>query len=103
MSSVFLVRHGQAQPGAQDETTYDNLTDLGHRQADLLGAYLASSHHEVSRIIVGDLNRQQQTADYLARHLGVGFQVDPRLRELDYFGLAQSLLAYSPCIAGCPG
>ena len=36
MGTLYLVRHGQASFGAAD---YDNLSELGHRQAVRLGEY----------------------------------------------------------------
>ena len=39
MSQITLVRHGQANSGAQDEAGYDALSDLGARQSAWLGDY----------------------------------------------------------------
>jgi broad specificity phosphatase PhoE len=36
MGQLYLIRHGQASFGAED---YDNLSELGHQQAQQLGAY----------------------------------------------------------------
>ncbi|WP_162891646.1 histidine phosphatase family protein [Profundibacter amoris] len=90
MVELTLIRHGQAQTGAQDEASYDNLSDLGHRQARWLGEALRDGG-PFERIISGDMKRQVQTAEGLA--LGVHHSIDPRLNELDYFGLAASLKA----------
>jgi len=87
---LTLIRHGQAQTGAQDEASYDNLSDLGHRQARWLGETLRDGV-PFERIISGDMKRQVQTAEGLA--LGVHHSIDARLNELDYFGLAASLKA----------
>ncbi len=90
MVELTLIRHGQAQTGAQDEASYDNLSDLGHRQARWLGETLRDGV-PFERIISGDMKRQVQTAEGLA--LGVHHSIDARLNELDYFGLAASLKA----------
>lgn len=90
MVELTLIRHGQAQTGAQDEASYDNLSDLGHRQARWLGEILRDGV-PFERIISGDMKRQVQTAEGLA--LGVHHSIDARLNELDYFGLAASLKA----------
>ena len=39
MSTILLVRHGQASFGAAD---YDNLSPTGHEQSRVLGAALAA-------------------------------------------------------------
>ncbi len=58
MSSLYLIRHGQAGTRAH----YDALSDLGHRQAYLLGQYLVGQKIQFKALIAGCLNRQQQTA-----------------------------------------
>jgi len=58
LSSLYLIRHGQA--GTRGH--YDALSDLGHRQAYHLGQYLAAQKVPFKALISGCLNRQQQTA-----------------------------------------
>ena len=58
MSSLYLIRHGQAGT----RRNYDALSDLGHQQAYLLGQYLAGQKIPFKALIAGCLNRQQQTA-----------------------------------------
>lgn len=58
MSSLYLIRHGQA--GTRGH--YDALSDLGHQQAYLLGQHLAGQKIQFKALIAGCLNRQQQTA-----------------------------------------
>jgi broad specificity phosphatase PhoE len=58
LSSIYLIRHGQAGTRAH----YDTLSDLGHQQAYLLGQYLAAQKVPFKALIAGCLNRQQQTA-----------------------------------------
>lgn len=89
MTEVTLIRHGQANTGAKDEESYDRLSDLGHRQAGWLGDYFRTTD-EFDRVVSGTLRRQRQTAAGLALdHLP--HETDPRLNEIDYFGLAQSV------------
>lgn len=87
MTELTLIRHGQAQTGATDEASYDSLSDLGHRQAGLLGEYLA--RHSYDHVVSGTLTRQIQTTEGLAR--GEDLHRDARLNEMDYFGLGASL------------
>lgn len=91
MSEVWLVRHGQAQTGASDEASYDRLSDLGHQQAAWLGEHLRATT-QVDLLIAGGMRRQQETAHGLGL-TGVPVEVDPRLNELDYFGMAADLVA----------
>ena len=63
MSSLYLIRHGQA--GTRDN--YDRLSDLGRQQAYLAGQYLAAQKVQFRAVIVGCLNRQQQTAAEVLR------------------------------------
>ena len=58
MSNVYFIRHGQA--GTRD--SYDSLSDLGQRQARLLGEYLVAQGIEFASAVAGGLLRQQQTA-----------------------------------------
>ncbi|GAA6201445.1 histidine phosphatase family protein [Aquicoccus sp. SU-CL01552] len=86
MSHITLVRHGQANTEARDETSYDRLSPLGHQQAQWLGAHLRASAADHGRIYCGTLTRHLETA----QAMGLGEAVrDPRLNELEYFTLAQ--------------
>jgi len=89
MTEITLIRHGQAQSGAKDEKSYDQLSDLGYQQAAWLGDYVRQSRG-YDRIISGTMNRQIQTAQSLALE-NTPHDRDERLNELDYFGLAKSL------------
>lgn len=63
MSSLYLIRHGQAGARAH----YDALSDLGKRQAYLLGQHLARQKVPFKAFIAGCLNRQRQTAEQVWR------------------------------------
>ena len=62
MSNVYFVRHGQA--GTRD--AYDSLSELGRRQARLLGEHFAAQGVEFGAAYVGALTRQRQTAEEVA-------------------------------------
>lgn len=89
MSHITLIRHGQANTGARDETSYDRLSPLGHQQAVWLGDHLRATGNHHARIYCGTLTRHIETA----RGMGVIKDAiqDPRLNELEYFTLANLL------------
>ena len=62
MSLIYFFRHGQA--GTRDN--YDSLSDIGRRQTELLGEYLAMQRIEFRAAYVGTMSRQQQTAAAVA-------------------------------------
>jgi broad specificity phosphatase PhoE len=82
---VYLVRHGQA--GTRD--AYDSLSELGTRQARLLGDHFVSQGIRFASAYVGALMRQQLTAEQISAayaNAGVSFPsvtVDPGWDEFD--------------------
>ncbi len=85
MSSLYLIRHGQA--GLRYD--YDTLSDLGHTQAGLLGEYLVGQKVRFSAVYSGALTRQSETArEVLGAYARAGIaapeiQIDPRWNEFD--------------------
>lgn len=63
MSTLYLVRHGQARFLTDD---YDRLSDLGRAQSRLVGQWFAREGVAVDRVWTGTLQRQRDTAS-LAR------------------------------------
>ena len=59
MSSILLVRHGQASFGAAD---YDVLSPPGHEQSRVLGAALAARGVTPDVVVVGEMRRHAETA-----------------------------------------
>jgi broad specificity phosphatase PhoE len=60
MGQIYLVRHGQASFGSSN---YDQLSELGHEQARMLGEWFANAQVKFHRVVTGDLKRHRQTAD----------------------------------------
>lgn len=75
MSTIYLVRHGQA--GTRQD--YDKLSDLGKTQARLLAEYFAAQKLVFDVVISGSLNRQRQTAEAVSPQ----YVVDPNWDEFD--------------------
>ena len=86
MSTITLIRHGQANSTATDEVSYDRLSDLGHTQAQWLGQHLRDTGAHHTRLFTGTLRRHIETADGMAMDLTP--TRDARLNELEYFTLA---------------
>ncbi len=85
MSTLHLVRHGQASFGADD---YDRLSDLGWRQSRRLGEYWRDKGQQFDRVIVGTLRRQNETWQGIAQGLGIApdalpLMQTPSLNEYD--------------------
>lgn len=74
MGDLYVIRHGQAAFGRDD---YDQLSDLGLRQAGLLEAYLRKIGVRFAAVYSGSLKRQVDTAVPLLSCL-----TDTRLPEL---------------------
>jgi broad specificity phosphatase PhoE len=62
LSNIYFVRHGQA--GTRE--AYDSLSELGRRQARLLGEYFVSQGVGFASAYAGALNRQRETAAEVA-------------------------------------
>lgn len=92
MVELTFVRHGQANTGARDESSYDQLSEMGRDQARWLGEHFVTAGREFDHVISGTLNRQRDTAQLVAEQQGLEVLQDARLNEMDYFGLSQSLL-----------
>lgn len=98
MSVLYLIRHGQA--GTREN--YDTLSELGRRQARLLGEHLAAQGVRFDRVIAGRLSRQQQTAQETLGALGARTEIetDAGWDEFDlagvYAGIAPQLCEADP-------
>lgn len=80
MASIYLIRHGQASFGTDD---YDRLSELGCRQAVVLGEYFESRGLTFDAVYSGNLQRQRKTAELAAGNHGTEHRVDPRFNEID--------------------
>lgn len=58
MSDLTLVRHGQA---SFDKAHYDELSAVGHRQATLLGEWMAARGMEFDAVVCGAMARHRDT------------------------------------------
>jgi probable phosphoglycerate mutase len=86
---IILVRHGVTDwnRARRFQGQIDiPLNDEGRRQAELTGRRFASGSEgqPVSAVLASDLARAMQTAEPIARSLGLPVQQEPRLRERHY-------------------
>jgi broad specificity phosphatase PhoE len=95
MSELFLIRHGQASFGAAD---YDELSELGYRQARWLGEYFRERDLLPQRVLGGTLKRHRQTLDAIAEGLQARFQVetDAGWNECDFQALVAAYAEQYP-------
>ena len=102
MSRLYLVRHGQAGT----RKAYDSLSDLGRRQARLLGEYFVAEGIRFSAAYRGAMVRQEQTgAEVRSAYLAAGLpfpevELAEQWNEFDldhiYKALAPQLSATDP-------
>lgn len=89
MSSLILLRHGQASFGAD---RYDALSERGRAQAQAVGRHFAERGRRFSRVWVGPRERHRLTAQHALEPLGLDWQV-PGEPALDEFAEGQHILA----------
>ena len=99
MGVLLLVRRGRGSMGTAD---YDQLSELGHRQARAAGARLARADLSISQVWCGGLARQQETARAVLAELGrplSDLRTDVRLDEYDPLGVLGGDIAGDPFAA----
>lgn len=74
MTTLLLARHGQASFGQED---YDQLSELGGKQAQMLGQHYAANRRRIDAIFTGSLVRQQDSA----RHFWQRYQSTVRINN----------------------
>lgn len=83
---IYLIRHGQAGFLKED---YDQLSELGANQSQLLGNALKGRNQSVSQIRCGSLVRHAKTAEHCLESYGekLPIAVDDRWNEYDHMEL----------------
>jgi alpha-ribazole phosphatase len=85
----LLVRHAETDmTGRFCGYSDPELNERGHQQ--LAGVVDRMSEYAIRRIYTSDLRRARQTAEAIASHFGIGFEVRPGLREI-HFGQWEGL------------
>jgi broad specificity phosphatase PhoE len=103
---MYMIRHAQASFGSED---YDRLSELGIRQAELLGEYLARLKVPFHGVYSGPMERHLETAHKIVSVLGSSearhhVNIAPEFGEYDAHGiirlLAPTLAKEDPEFAG---
>jgi len=85
----LLIRHAETDMAGQFCGHSDpELNGRGYQQR--AGVVDRLSEYAIQRIYTSDLRRARQTAEAIASHFGIGFEVRPGLREI-HFGLWEGL------------
>ncbi|MBZ9711932.1 histidine phosphatase family protein [Deinococcus multiflagellatus] len=85
---LWLIRHGETHGNQAGilrgaASAGDELSEKGHAQAQALAGRLAAATPRPQAVYASTYRRAQQTAEPLARALGVPVQVRPDLQEVD--------------------
>jgi len=79
-TTIYLVRHGQAELPKVDNKYNPPLSRKGLAQADQLGKRLVD--YGIKHLFAGPSLRTRQTADVINKHLGLAIQILPELDEI---------------------
>lgn len=82
MTTITLVRHGQASAGTDN---YDRLSPLGVQQARYLGEWWAKTGLTPTAAFAGTLQRQQHTAKLVLEHGNLSSLTVETLSNLDEY------------------
>ena len=102
MGTLYLVRHGQASLGADN---YDQLSELGQRQSQRLGAYFARVGLRFDYVLTGTLRRHAQTLQGIAHGMATSNanhaltvipEIKPALNEYDSHAIIRSIQNQTP-------
>lgn len=93
MAVIHLIRHGQASFGSED---YDRLSDLGRRQAEVLGAHLKRGLAPLDGLYSGALRRHRDTLAGIVEALGAKAPETGVVEAFDEYDHAGVIRAYLP-------
>jgi broad specificity phosphatase PhoE len=98
MSTIYMIRHGQASFSSSD---YDRLSELGRMQSEILGEYMFRIGISFDAVYSGALLRQTNTAEIVLDRMAdpardnqahTAMQIDPKLNEYEAHSIMQSQL-----------
>ena len=85
MKTLLILRHAKTQPDAPAGDHARELTERGHRNAAVMGAYIHNRAGTPDAIITSDATRALQTAEIVAEAVGFAspLTVEPRIYTAD--------------------
>jgi len=92
MAVIHLIRHAQASFGSRD---YDHLSELGRRQAQVVGAHLKHNNRSLELLLSGSLRRHRHTAREIFKALGPKAPpaaIDQAFNEYDHVAVIRAYL-----------
>jgi len=92
LSELYLVRHAQASFGSSN---YDQLSGLGVRQSEWLGAYFASLGIHFDRLICGDMERHRQTLFGICKSMNLSVDDRVEICGLNEYDFSNLIAAFS--------
>lgn len=92
MTTIYLIRHGQASFGQQN---YDQLSNKGEVQAQILGQALNKIINQAPYVISGAMHRHQQTANIAMAECfpNIAYKTNPGWNEFNH---QQVIAKYDP-------
>ncbi len=84
---IYFTRHGETEWNSKNiicGVTDIDLSEKGRQQAAELARKISGSFCDIDTIITSPMKRAADTAEYIAKALGITAVTDSRLREWDY-------------------
>ena len=72
MGKIYYIRHGQASVFSDN---YDQLSELGHQQAQEVGQYLKKENVKIDRLFCGPLQRHRETVTGILKGMNASMEV----------------------------
>ena len=82
MARIYMIRHGRPASTWGDDDLDPGLDETGRTQAEQAAEALLSQPEPPRRVVSSPLRRCRETAEPLARALGVAIEIDPRVGEI---------------------
>ena len=91
MSTLWIIRHGQASFGNSD---YDKLSELGQVQSRILGTHFKKTGLTFDTAYTGSMDRQKETAEIVLKEMGgsLNLVTEPAFNEYDFKPIITALL-----------
>ena len=82
MARIYMIRHGRPASTWGGDDLDPGLDEIGRTQAEQAAEALLAQPEAPRRIVSSPLRRCRETAEPLARALGISIEIDPRVGEI---------------------